>query len=71
VGWLERLGAAVVGVLVKVIAIVLLFMVVVATVRWARAHPADWQALVDKGMTTGVAVLSWTFDQIGSLFSGS
>ena len=68
-GWLERLGAAVVGVLVKVIAIVLLFMVVVATVRWARTHPSDWQALVDKGMTTGVAVLSWTFDQIGSLFS--
>ena len=68
-GWLERLGAAVVGVLVKVIAIVLLFMVVVATVRWARMNPQEWQALVDKGMATGVAVLSWTFDQIGALFS--
>jgi hypothetical protein len=66
---IQKLGTAVVGALTKALTVVVLFVLLIGVVKWARANPAEWQALVDKGITTAATALGWVFDQIGAVFS--
>ena len=60
---LAKMGASVIGALLDAAKIILLVMVVIALIGWAKTHPDQAQALVTKAMNTLMTLanrfLSW------------
>jgi hypothetical protein len=60
----KRMGAAVVGLLQSALVVVVLVVLLIALVGWAKTNPAQAQAALTKVITTGVAVLTWVCNEI-------
>jgi hypothetical protein len=61
---LTKLTDGAIKALVGALKIVLLVVILIALVAWAKANPATAQAALNKVVEAGVAVITWVCDWI-------
>ena len=67
---LTKLTSGLIAGLVNIIKVVVLVVIAVGIIKWAQAHPAQWQALVDRLITALIGVVDWVLTQITTLVGG-
>jgi hypothetical protein len=68
---LNRAGAAIVGALMKALTIVLLFVLLISLIHWAKANPDKAQTLLNGAIDTAANVIGWVFEQIDSAIASA
>ena len=69
-GWLEGFGAAIVGGIRKLIVAVILLIVLVALIHWARNNSGQAQATSDKVMGAVASGIGWAADGVTGMTGG-
>jgi len=68
---LNKLTAGIVAGLKNVLTIILLFFLVVAVAKWARANPEQWQVVLNGVAKAAVAIITWITNWISSTLGSS